>query len=157
MIEKNGENDYNNNNNKRGVIVNRQLGSQIKDYSGLRHDKITPTDIDGIIEYKDFAYLIIELKYPNVALPKGQEICLERLIRDLQTIKPQSILIIGEHHTPKEDDIDVSGADITKVYTHKGIITRCNEYTLGVIVHKWYDHCDKLINNANSRRTAIVN
>ena len=44
-------------NNNRGVIQNRDRKKQIIDFSGLKYGKITPTDIDGLIEYKDKAMM----------------------------------------------------------------------------------------------------
>jgi len=47
----------------KGVIHAPQRATQLRDYSGLLFGNITPTDIDGLIEYKNIGYVIIELKY----------------------------------------------------------------------------------------------
>jgi hypothetical protein len=43
----------------RGVIQNVGRKQQINDFSELRFGNITPTDMDGCIEYKDKAYIFI--------------------------------------------------------------------------------------------------
>lgn len=91
----------------RGEINNRKKAQQIRDFSGLRFGTITPTDIDGVIEYKSSGYVIIETKTGNTPLPKGQYKALVRMCDDLGDKKP-TLLIIARHETPVEKDIDVA-------------------------------------------------
>jgi hypothetical protein len=88
----------------RGVINNRDRKKQIVDYSKIRYGNITPTDLDGIIEYKDKAYIIIEFKYSDAKLPHGQKLALQRLTDDLSKIKP-CVCIIARHDKDVEFDI----------------------------------------------------
>lgn len=106
---------------RRGLIRNRHRGTQCRDFSGLRFGNITPTDIDGLIEYRDKAYILIEVKYKDAELLYGQQLALERLCDDLQEQKP-TLLIVASHEDD-EDDIDVA----------KSIVRRCR------FKGKWHD------------------
>lgn len=100
----------------RGVIQHRNRARQIVDFSGLKIGTITPTDIDGLIEYKNKLYLFFELKLIGVSLPYGQELALTRLIDSLN--KP-AILFVAEHATPANEDIAAAGCVILKYYYAK--------------------------------------
>ena len=49
-------------NNTRGTIRNREASNAVKNYMKLRWKNITPTDIDGLIDFKNKLFVIIELK-----------------------------------------------------------------------------------------------
>ncbi len=91
---------------QRGEIRYRDRASQLRDYSGLLFGNITPTDVDGLIEYHGKAFVIIELKLKDTSIPFGQMLALERLTDDIS--KP-AICIIAEHdvYEPTKD-IDVA-------------------------------------------------
>lgn len=98
--------------NERGEIYFRARAKQLRDYSKLRYGNITPTDIDGLIEYHGKCFVIIELKYKDSSLSYGQKLALERLTDDLG--KPV-ICIIASHDTDNPDeDIDVSKAIVSE-------------------------------------------
>lgn len=100
----------------RGVIKNRQFANQVRDFSGLTFGRITPTDIDGLIEYQNKGYVFIETKFGEAPLPFGQRLALERLCDDLQNTKP-ALLIIASHES--DGDIDVAETIVTE-YRFKG-------------------------------------
>jgi hypothetical protein len=86
----------------RGQIEFAARAKQINDFSGLRYGNITPTDIDGVIEYKNKAYVWIETKYLEKSLPHGQRLCIARLVDDADKAGKEAIAIIVEHavHNP---------------------------------------------------------
>jgi len=90
---------------QRGKISYHNRARQQRDYSGLRYDNVTPTDIDGIIDYHNQAWIILELKYLDAELPYGQRLAFERLTDDLAQVKP-AIFIIASH------DIENTSVDI---------------------------------------------
>lgn len=96
-------------NNQRGVIRNRDFACQVKDFSGLRFGNITPTDIDGMIEYHNRAYVYIELKHLHTDLPHRQRLALERQCDDMGKVKP-TLLVIASHVTG--GDIDVANTEV---------------------------------------------
>ena len=105
------------NDDQRGRIIHRERAKQLRDFRGLRFRNITPTDIDGLIEYQNKAYIFIEVKCVGVELPYGQKLALERLCDDLQKTKP-TIIIVCQHNTPSETDIDVAIAGVVAYRTN---------------------------------------
>lgn len=65
---------------ERGVIRNREYAKQLKDFSGLRYGKITPTDIDGFLDFGDQLFVVVEGKHAGSAIQTGQRLALERLV-----------------------------------------------------------------------------
>lgn len=82
---------------QRGVIVNVARKQQINDFSGLRYGNITPTDVDGVIEYRNRGWIFLEIKYMDAQLPFGQRLALERMVRDTSMNGKRSIAVIAEH------------------------------------------------------------
>lgn len=125
--------------NERGAIRNRQYGTQVRDYRGLRFGNITPTDIDGLIEYQGKGYVFIETKYQNAELPYGQRLALERLCDDLQIVKP-TLLVIASHNT--NGDIDVANTEVSS-YRFKGE-WKHTEKTAGQLIAAFIGYLEKL-------------
>ena len=98
----------------RGAIQYRERAKQLRDYSGLQFGNITPTDIDGLIEYHNKAYIIIELKFKDAILPAGQRLALERMTDDLSKAQKDAICIIGAHTVEPNQDIDVANAIVVE-------------------------------------------
>jgi len=77
---------------------NRDKVKQLIDFTGILNEgKLSATDMDGMIEYKNQLYLFIEIKEGNKDLPFGQKLALERLTDDLSKVKP-TIAIVAEHN-----------------------------------------------------------
>lgn len=95
---------------ERGDIFNRGRAQQQNKFSGLRYGNITPTDIDGLIEYHNRAYIFIEVKYLDACLPFGQKLALERLVKDLGKAGKPAIAIVAEHNIHNVDE-DVPAAE----------------------------------------------
>ena len=107
--------DYSKNN--RGQIQFRERSRQVIDFSGLQYGNITPTDIDGLIEYKNKAYVIIEMKYGKAEMPKGQKLCIERMINDFTSKGKLATAFLCEHNIENpEDDIVASKAIVRSCY-----------------------------------------
>ena len=70
--------------NNRGVINHRERARQINDFRNLLYGSITPTDIDGCIEYQNKAYILIEIKYNDALMSRGQELAFTRMCTILQ-------------------------------------------------------------------------
>lgn len=102
---------------RRGTIQFRERAKQLIDYSCLRYGNITPTDIDGLVEYKDKAYVFIEIKYENAEMPKGQRIAIERLINDLSKCgKPVAGFLCEHYISDCEEDVDAAKAIVRSLY-----------------------------------------
>lgn len=128
---------------QKGQIYNRPRSNQKLDYSGLNYDGITPTDLDGLTEYKNRGYIFIEAKYRNNLLPVGQRLAIERLVIDTAKSGKKSIALVVEHYI---DDplIDVPVADCILreyFYSDKKIWLRPkNIVTTKEYVFRFLDH-----------------
>ena len=101
-------------NENRGKIQNKAQALQVNDFSSLRFKNITPTDIDGLIDFQNKKFVLIEIKYKDALLPFGQKLALERLC---DNSKKDTILMVGSH-TSETGDIDVGGC-ILREYRYK--------------------------------------
>ena len=101
----------------RGEIIHKVRTQQIRDFTQLVYGKITPTDIDALIEYHNKAYVIIEAKHENANIPYGQALALERLCDDLSIIK-KCLLVIARHNTKATDEINFAACQVEK-YRYK--------------------------------------
>ena len=90
---------------RRGVIFNRDRRRQIVDYSRLRHGLITPTDLDGLIDYHDGRFAFLELKYMTAHLSDGQKKALVRLVDRIDKSGAMAALFVATHevHDPNRD------------------------------------------------------
>lgn len=82
----------------------------------VRHRNITPTDIDGFIDYNGQAFLFLEGKKIDANFPTGQRRSLEHLC---DKISAPAACIVFEHNTPDTQDIDVSNC-LVKQYYYQG-------------------------------------
>ena len=93
---------------------NREYGSQLKDFSGLRWGAISPTDIDAILEFSNRLFIIVEAKYKNAQVPFGQKLCLERLCDAINDPPNKHCLILLTSHE-SDGDIDMGLTVVTQV------------------------------------------
>lgn len=92
---------------QRGIIQNRARKQQIADMSGLRFHKITPTDLDGFLDFDNRLFVFIEGKFIATPVLLGQQIAIDRLC-DACNNPPNrfAIAIIADHSHPSDEDID---------------------------------------------------
>ena len=101
------------NDDKRGVIRNREFAQQIRDFSGLRYGKITPTDIDAFMDFGNQAFVFIEAKHGDAPLPYGQRLALERLCDATAKAGIKALVLIARHDT--QDDIDFAALPVSQI------------------------------------------
>ena len=71
---------------------------QLIDFKGLEVDGyIYPTDIDGLIEYKDSEYILFEVKYGSAEVPLGQKLAIQRMVDDFTKVGKQAVAFVCEH------------------------------------------------------------
>ena len=99
---------------QRGTIIHRERAKQLRDFSGLKYGNITPTDIDGFIDFGDRAFVFFEIKCEGMVLPVGQRLALERVTDAAEMAGKYSFAIIAEHNTPVQQDIDVANCIATE-------------------------------------------
>lgn len=94
----------------RGIFHNRDRAKQLIKFEGIKFGKITPTDIDFFIEYKDALRIVGDYKYGDAELPIGQRLLLQRLVNDFTKINKPSIAFVARHFI-KDSNSDVDGVN----------------------------------------------
>ena len=88
-------------------------------FTGLNFGNIFPTDIDGMIEYKNKSYLFFEIKYREKEVPFGQKLALERLVNDTSEKKHSIALIIQHDERDTNKGVVVKNCFVREVYYSK--------------------------------------
>lgn len=85
-------------------IHNPQKMKQLIDFKGCGvGEGMYPTDIDGLIEYKDSRYILFEVKYGDTAVPIGQKLALQRMVDDFTKVGKQAIALVCSHTVSNPD------------------------------------------------------
>jgi hypothetical protein len=103
----------------RGKIYNRTRAKQIRDFSGLRFGTITPTDVDGLLDFQNTLFVLIESKYKEAPLPRGQRLALERVCDAIQKAGKMCAVLIIAHETEPSRDIDFACCPVVE-WRYKG-------------------------------------
>lgn len=99
----------------RGIIKNSEYFSQPVLFHGLRFGRITPTDIDGVIDFGNKLFIFIETKHGiNTELQTGQRLALERIASAIQSDTKDAIVFFTWHDFNGE--IDLANTIISKYY-----------------------------------------
>ena len=72
----------------------------------LRFGNITPTDIDGFVEFRDKLFVWIEAKLSGAPVDFGQRMALERQCDAVGETGRKAVVLVIEHDTSPSDDID---------------------------------------------------
>lgn len=105
---------------ERGVIKNRSRQKQIHDFSGLKRLRnITPTDIDGLLDYNGKNFIYLEGKVYGNEMFYGQKLALENAVKSHCEAGHPSIAIIYEHWIPPNKDVNVAECIASKVYSKR--------------------------------------
>lgn len=130
-------------NENRGKIQYRNRKRQIIDFSGLRYGNITPTDIDGYLEYHDKAMIFIELKHNDAQVPYGQRLALERSVDNNAAAGKKSVLFVCQHYVDDPDqDIIAANAIVKEVYYKGKYIYPMKEFTLKQLLDYFIEMVD---------------
>ena len=110
---------------QRGKIYNRERAQQLRDFSGLRFGDITPTDIDGLVEFNDTLFVYFEAKRIGTLLPRGQKLALTRQCDAINGTKNFygktriAALIVIEHDTSPDQDVDYAQLRVKNIYQNR--------------------------------------
>jgi hypothetical protein len=69
-----------------GILHPKRI-AQVKDFSGLAWDTITPTDIDMSLDFKGKLFVFVDFKYKDAPFPVGQRKHLEYLVNAIHKSK----------------------------------------------------------------------
>lgn len=114
----------------RGKIRDKDKAMHVRDYSGLRYGRITPTDIDGFLDFGGTVFVFLEIKHGGSEPPRGQLLALERLCDACESATRKSYLIIASHSTPEDEEIDAANSIVIRVRCDKKWYTRPENETV---------------------------
>jgi len=100
----------------RGKVFNRALAAQIRDFSGLRYNNITPTDIDAFMDFGDKLFIVIEVKLSGAEMPYGQRLALTRLVDACHSDNGRKAIGIVCEHGNRTGDIDLAHCSVVSIY-----------------------------------------
>ena len=104
-----------------GIIQHRERARQINDFRKFKYgDGITPTDIDGFIDFNNTLFIWFELKYGNTELQYGQKLALERMCDVAWHDKKHAYVFVSKHNVADAStDIDAALTEVT-LYRYEG-------------------------------------
>lgn len=110
----------------KGKAYNLQRYKQVLDYSGLRFERgITPTDVDGLLDFSGRLFVILEFKHALSELPHGQRLAFERICDALHKGNTPTTCLVARHLHPPEEEINAANAIVTEYrYNGKWLIPR---------------------------------
>ena len=118
-------------------IKNLDYLARIKNFSGLRFGSISPTDLDGFLDFGNRLFIFIETKFADSQLRGGQKLALERLCDACQTEHRTSILIVTNYQ--EEGEIDI-GETIVQQYRLRGRWYTATDIKLRDAIEMFYNN-----------------
>jgi hypothetical protein len=104
----------------RGSIKHLDRYKQLIAYDGLeRHRKITPTDIDGLIDYNGNAFIFLECKLTDKALDYGQKLAIENIINGLSESGRPCCCLVFRHSKKPDELIIAKDCIVSEIYYKK--------------------------------------
>lgn len=102
---------------ERGVIYNRERKKQIIDFRGMRYGSITPTDVDGFLDFGNKLFVYFEIKHDDAPLPYGQRLALERICISHYNSGIPCYIIVARHMVHDcSRDIHAGETIVSEVY-----------------------------------------
>lgn len=84
-------------------IYNQKKARQLLLFEDISKDGIGMTDIDGLIEYKNRALILFEIKHGDKEVPIGQRLVLERMVNNAAETGKTAVAIVAEHSVENAD------------------------------------------------------
>ena len=105
---------------------------------------MTPTDLDGVLDYHSKAWLILEIKYSGEPIPAGQQRCFDRMTRVFSKDTPTLFIIADHDVSDSEQDVDVE-ATMVRQWSYNGVCwISCSEpLTTGEMVDRFLTLVDE--------------
>lgn len=95
-----------------------ERAKQLMLFDGLvRHRGISPTDIDGLIDYNGNAFILLEGKLAGTPLLYGQKMAIENLSKAIIDGGKECVALVFEHQTKASEDIIIKNCLVREVYS----------------------------------------
>lgn len=87
--------------------------------------KLCLTDFDAVMEYRDIAWILFEVKHGNKPVPTGQRIAIERFVKDTQRSGKLAVATVVEHYVDNPArDIYLRDCLVRSVYASGELVWR---------------------------------
>ena len=92
-------------------IKSRSRAKQLISFEGMEFgERIWPTDFDALIDWRNKAWLVFEVKVYDKDVPYGQKLALERFVKDACKAGKRAVAVVVEH-TVLDPNQDVTLVD----------------------------------------------
>ena len=126
---------------ERGAIKYEERYKQLISYEGMeRRRLITPTDIDGFIDYNGNAFIMFEGKLIDKSIDYGQKLAFEHLINRLNI---PACLLFFRHNSKSNEIIIAKDCIVYEIYFKKEW-TKHGNVTVLQCVEQFEQYCTKL-------------
>ena len=107
---------------QRGVILHNARGHQVLLFKDMVYKTISPTDIDGLMELRNKAWIVFEAKYKDKDTGIGQKIALERFCECVTAAGKHCLVMIVEHDVDKvTEDVFLNTLQIREIITSENM------------------------------------
>jgi hypothetical protein len=127
------------------LMRNIERARQLNDFEGFLGGKFCLTDIDGLFEYNDLAYVFLEVKYGGKDLPYCQRRTYERLVKDTSSGGKLTIAIVIDHNViDPNDHVPIPECFVREMYYCKEKMWRKpnRKITVNELVRKFVDYVE---------------
>ena len=80
-----------------GLINHGSRARQLNSFTGLKFGSITPTDLDGLIDYHNERFAFLELKLRDGPLSEAQATAIIRVVDAIEAAKKRAAFFVAEH------------------------------------------------------------
>lgn len=101
-----------------GEIRDAEKARQLMLFKSLRWGKISPTNIDMLLEFNDRLFVLCEAKFGAAPLPLGQRLGLERTCAAIQASSDRVAVVFQVTHD-RSDDVDLGLCTVVRYYSGK--------------------------------------
>lgn len=139
----------------RGRIIYRDRKRQIITFENVRYGKITPTDIDGSMDYHGDVFCFIEVKYGDAKVKRGQKEHLRCLVDRLHEAGCEAVAVVVQHDVANpEEDVDVASCIVREEY-FDGEWRQCGTRTLKDFIDGFFAYAEQRKGRRNKIRKVI--
>lgn len=130
------------NDDERGKIKYPERYKQLISYEGMKRMRnITPTDIDGFIDYNGISFVYVEGKLEGKDVDYGQRKALENAVNSHTSAGHPSCAIIFRHNEAPENIIMAKDKTVSEIYYEKQWKPpKKNGITVLAFIELWEDY-----------------
>lgn len=122
---------------ERGKFHHPERARQLLSFDGLRWGEKTPTDLDLLVDFGGRGFVLVECKYKDTALPRGQELALERL-QDAARRGGVPTLLLHASHSVDVGNVSVRDAVVIRFRYRRGWVPMRDPLSVWDIVDRFY-------------------